>query len=95
MGIPATLRDHPEAVRRGVRTDGGLIELAAVDDVSRVSDERGGGFGCALRQVGKGNGALTAWSGEGWVGFTGYSGARVEIADRFRGTCLEAEFRIG
>ncbi len=95
VGIPATLRDHPEAVRRGIRTDGGLIELASVDDVSRVSDDRGGGFGSALRSVGKGNGVLTAWSGEGWVGFTGYSCARVEGADCFRGTCVEAEFRLG
>lgn len=95
VGIPATLKDHPEAVARGLRTDGDLIRLAAVDDVSRVSDDRGGGFGSALRQVGKGDGVLTAWSGEGWVGFTGYSGARVEWANRFRGTCMEAEFRLG
>lgn len=95
VGIPATLRDHPEAVSRGIQTDGGLIELAAVDNVSRVSDDRGGGFGSTLRSVGNGDGVLTAWSGEGWVGFTGYSGARVEGAKRFRGTCVEAEFRLG
>lgn len=95
VGIPATLRNHPEAVSRGIRTDGDLIELAAVDDISRLSDERGGGFGSALRSVGNGNGVLTAWSGEGWVGFSGFSGARVEGADRFRGTCVEAEFRLG
>jgi anti-sigma regulatory factor (Ser/Thr protein kinase) len=95
VGIPATLRHHPEAVGSGIRTDGDLIRLAAVDGVSRVSDDRGGGFGSALRQVGKGNGVLTAWSGEGWVRFTGYSGARVDEADRFRGTCVEAEFRLG
>jgi hypothetical protein len=89
------LRDHPEAVGRGIRADGDLIRLAAVDEVSSVSDDRGGGFGSALRSVGKGNGVLTAWSGDGWVGFTGYSGARVERADRFRGTCVEAEFRLG
>ena len=95
VGIPATLRDHPEAVGRGIRTDGDLIRLAAVDEVSSVSDDRGGGFGSALRSVGKGDGVLTAWSGVGWVGFTGYSGARVEGAERFRGTCVEAEFRLG
>lgn len=95
VGIPATLRNHPEAVNRGSRTDGDLIQLASVDDVSSVSDDRGGGFGSALRSVGKGSGMLTAWSGEGWVRFTGYSGARVEEADRFRGTCVEAEFRLG
>ncbi|QIN77528.1 hypothetical protein GBA65_02305 [Rubrobacter marinus] len=95
VGIPATLKHHPAAVGRGILTDGDLIRLAAVDEVSSVSDDRGGGFGSALRQVGKGNGVLTAWSGEGWVGFTGYSGARVEEADRFCGTCVEAEFRLG
>jgi anti-sigma regulatory factor (Ser/Thr protein kinase) len=95
VGIPATLRHHPEAVGRGIRTDGDLIRLAAVDDVSRVSNDRGGGFGSALRSVGKGDGVLTAWSGEGWVEFTGYSGARVEGADLVHGTCVEAEFRLG
>lgn len=95
VGIPATLRNHPQAVNHNARTDGDLIRLAAVDDVSSVSDDRGGGFGSALRSVGKGNGLLTAWSGEGWVGFTGYSGAHVGKADRFCGTCVEAEFRLG
>ena len=95
VGIPATLRKHPKAVEHDARTDGDLIRLAAVDDVSSLGDDRGGGFGSALRYVGKGNGVLTAWSGEGWVGFTGYSGAHVEGANRFFGTCVEAEFRLG
>ena len=95
VGIPATLRNHPEAVGRGIRSDGELIELAAVDGISSLSDERGGGFGSALRSVGNGSGVLTAWSGEGWVGFSGLSGAQVEGADRFRGTCVEAEFWLG
>jgi anti-sigma regulatory factor (Ser/Thr protein kinase) len=94
IGIPATLNDHPEAVRRGIRTDGGLIELAAVDGVSRLGVNRGCGFGSALRSVGSGNGALTAWSGEGWVRFSGAAGARVEGAHPFRGTCMEAEFPV-
>jgi hypothetical protein len=95
VGIPATLKNHPEAVGRGIRYDGELIELAAVDGISSLSDERGGGFGSALRSVGNGSGVLTAWSGEGWVRFSGLSGAQVEGADRFRGTCVEAEFRLG
>lgn len=70
IGIPATLRDHPQAAMRGISTDGGLIELAAVDGVSRLGDVRGGGFGSALRSVGRGNGAMTAWSHEGWVRFS-------------------------
>ena len=94
VGIPTTLRDHREAVSRGISTDGGLIELAAVDGVSRLGDTRGGGFGSALRSVGRGNGALTAWSGEGWVKFSGAVGARTEEAHRLQGTCLEAEFRL-
>lgn len=95
IGIPATLRDHPEAARRGISRDSGLIKLAAVDGVSRLGDARGGGFGSALRSVGRGNGALTAWSSEGWVRFSGVAGARTEAAHRFRGTCVEAEFLLG
>ena len=94
IGIPATLKVHREAVSRGISTDGGLIELAAVDGVSRLSADRGGGFGSALRSVGRGNGALTAWSGQGWVRFSGVVGARAEEAHRFLGTCVEAEFRL-
>ncbi len=95
IGIPATLRDHPQAARRGISTDGGLIELAAVDGVSRLGDARGGGFGSALRSVGRGKGAMTAWSGEGWVRFSGASGPRTETAHLLRGTCVEAEFPLG
>lgn len=94
IGIPATLRDHREAVSRGISTDGSLIELAAVDGVSRLGDARGGGFGSALRSVGHGNGVLTAWSGQGWVRFSGVAGTHAEEAHRFLGTCVEAEFRL-
>jgi anti-sigma regulatory factor (Ser/Thr protein kinase) len=94
IGIPATLNDHPEATRRGVRTDGGLIELAAVDGVSRLGADRGGGFGSALRSVGSGKGKLTAWSREGWVMFSGTACARAERAHPFHGTCIEAEFPL-
>src|SRR5215218_1324891 len=80
VGIPPTLRDHPRADEDSISSDGDLIKLAAVDGVSRLGDARGGGFGSALRSVGRGNGALTAWSGEGWVRFSGSSGPRIETA---------------
>lgn len=95
VGIPATLRDHPKAHEDGISTDGGLIKLAAVDGVSRLGDTRGGGFGSALRSVGRGHGALTAWSGEGWVRFSGSSGPQIATAHLLRGTCVEAEFPLG
>lgn len=94
LGIPTTLRDHPEAVSRGVPTDADLIELAAVDGVSRLGADRGGGFGSALRSVGRGEGGLTAWSGKGWVGFSGAAETHAECTHHFRGTCVEAEFRL-
>lgn len=94
LGIPATLRDHREAERLDIATDGRLIELAAVDGVSRVNASRGGGIGSALRSVGRGNGKLFAWSGEGWVGFSGVGGARIETSHLFPGTCVEAEFSL-
>lgn len=95
VGIPATLKNHPQADEDGISTDGGLIKLAAVDGVSRLGDARGGGFGSALRSVGRGNGALTAWSGEGLVRFSGVAGPRMETAHHFGGTCVEAEFPLG
>lgn len=95
IGITATLRDHPEAAKQGTSTDSSLIKLAAVDGVSRLGDARGGGFGSALRSVGRGNGTLTAWSGDGWVRFSGVAGPRTEAAHRFLGTCVEAEFPLG
>ena len=94
IGIPATLRDHPEALSCGFPSDADLIELAAVDGVSRLGADRGGGFGSALRSVGRGEGGLIAWSGKGWVGFSGAAETHAESTHHFRGTCVEAEFRL-
>lgn len=93
VGIPDTLRDHSEALRRGARTDAALIELAALEGVSRFGPERVVGLTDAIRSVGNGQGTLTAWSGEGWVKFHGASNTTcTRRVHRLEGTCLEAVF---
>jgi anti-sigma regulatory factor (Ser/Thr protein kinase) len=101
VGIPQTIREHPDVPREAPR-DYELIEFATRHLVSSKHDEtgRGGGFTCALTSVGNGHGRMKIWSGEGWVELSGISEAGVGLsiderpARPFGGTCVEVVFPL-
>ncbi len=101
VGIPYTIRQHPEILRMNL-SDHDLIKFATRHLVSSKHHEtgRGGGFTCALASVGAGRGRMKIWSGKGWVELSGISstGVGLSVDERsvrsFDGTCVEAVFPL-